>query len=110
MTTDSLYEHVGSALSQVSSRGGDPIILANDDDKDVDTSRRIIRIPRTVDCLQGLLNIIPLQILSYYMCISTGKDPDNPRCASLALLVSMLVLTRSRICRNLAKVYSSAPG
>lgn len=83
MTKDSLYEHVGSALSQVTSREGAPIILANDDDTAIDQqvsgNQIIIRLPGTVDCLQGLVNIIPLQILSYELCVALGQDPDNPR-------------------------------
>jgi glucosamine--fructose-6-phosphate aminotransferase (isomerizing) len=31
----------------------------------VPESAKVIRVPRTVDCLQGLINVIPLQLLSY---------------------------------------------
>jgi hypothetical protein len=36
-------------------------------------------VPQTVDCLQGLLNIIPLQMLSYHLAINKGFDVDFPR-------------------------------
>ena len=36
-------------------------------------------VPETVDALQGLLNIIPLQLLSYHLAIKNGFDVDFPR-------------------------------
>lgn len=59
---------------------GAPIIIANDTDTSFSgDSNRVIRVPKTVDCLQGLLNIIPLQLLSYHIAISKGFDVDFPR-------------------------------
>ncbi|SCV67446.1 BQ2448_5057 [Microbotryum intermedium] len=80
MTQDSLYAKTRSALEQVTARKGAPIIIANDTDTSLDSKvHRVIRVPRTVDCLQGLLNIIPLQLLSYHMAVSKGFDVDFPR-------------------------------
>jgi glucosamine--fructose-6-phosphate aminotransferase (isomerizing) len=42
-------------------------------------SNRVIRVPKTIDCLQGLLNIIPLQLLAYHISVSKGFDVDFPR-------------------------------
>lgn len=58
---------------------GAPIIIANDTDTSIDDSRHVIRVPKTVDCLQGLLNIIPLQLLSYHIAVSKGTNVDMPR-------------------------------
>lgn len=80
MTEDSLYKKVRSALEQVTARKGAPIIIANDTDMSLsDSTNRIIRVPKTVDCLQGLLNIIPLQLLSYHIAVAKGYDVDMPR-------------------------------
>ncbi|GAA5861108.1 hypothetical protein JCM8547_008038 [Rhodosporidiobolus lusitaniae] len=80
MTQDSIYPKVRSALEQVTARKGAPIIIANDTDTSLDDSRqRVIRVPRTVDCLQGLLNIIPLQLLSYHVAVAKGCNVDMPR-------------------------------
>jgi len=67
MTKDSLYPKVHSALMQVTARKGQPIIICNDDDQDIAADAKTIRVPRTVDCLQGLLTVIPLQLLSYHL-------------------------------------------
>lgn len=79
MTQDSLYPKVQSALQQVRARKGAPIIVANEGDEGMTDEAKVIRVPRTVDCLQGLLNIIPLQLLSYHIAVARGVDVDFPR-------------------------------
>ena len=37
------------------------------------------KVPRTVDCLQGILNIVPLQLLSYHVAVKKGFNVDCPR-------------------------------
>lgn len=79
MTKDSLYPKVQTALSQVSARNGHPIIICNEDDTNVPSDSRALRVPLTVDCLQGLLTILPLQLLSYHLATAAGVDVDFPR-------------------------------
>ncbi|WWD18484.1 glutamine-fructose-6-phosphate transaminase (isomerizing) [Kwoniella shandongensis] len=79
MTRDSLYPKVQSALAQVTARKGRPIIICNEDDDNVPNNAKVIRVPQTVDCLQGLINVIPLQLLSYHLAIMNGVDVDFPR-------------------------------
>ena len=38
-----------------------------------------LEVPQTVDCLQGLINIIPLQLMSYWLAVNKGIDVDFPR-------------------------------
>ncbi|KAJ3227030.1 glutamine--fructose-6-phosphate transaminase (isomerizing) [Chytriomyces hyalinus] len=79
MTKDSLYPKVQSALQQVSARKGHPIIICNKGDTNISTEYRTIRVPQAVDCLQGILTIIPLQLLSYHLACLNGVDVDFPR-------------------------------
>jgi len=79
MTKDSFYPKVQSALQQITARKGAPIVIATDTDHSFDKSTRLIHVPRTVDCLQAILNIIPLQLLAYHVCIQKGYDSDFPR-------------------------------
>ncbi|KAJ2008614.1 glutamine--fructose-6-phosphate transaminase (isomerizing) [Coemansia sp. RSA 2322] len=80
MTMDAYYPKVQSALQQVRARKGDPIVICNTDDTNIDDAVvKTIRIPHTVDCLQGILSIIPLQLLSYHMATLNGVDVDFPR-------------------------------
>jgi len=79
MTQDSLYPKVQSAFAQVTARNGQPIVLCNDGDEGIPAGAKTIRVPKTVDCMQGLLNIIPLQLLSYHLAVKNGCDVDFPR-------------------------------
>ncbi|KAF9370473.1 glutamine--fructose-6-phosphate transaminase (isomerizing), partial [Podila verticillata] len=79
MTRDSLYPKVRSALEQVAARKGQPIIICNTGDEAISAEFKTIRVPQTIDCLQGLLTIIPLQLLSYHLACLAGVDVDFPR-------------------------------
>ena len=79
MTRDSIYPKVQSAFSQITARKAQPIVICNEDDESIAKDVKTIRVPQTVDCLQGLLNIIPLQLLSYHLAINRGFDVDFPR-------------------------------
>ncbi|KAI9312972.1 putative GFA1-glucosamine--fructose-6-phosphate transaminase [Dichotomocladium elegans] len=79
MTKDSLYPKVQSALQQVTARKGQPIIICNEGDTNLIKHYKTINVPQTVDCLQGLVNIIPLQLLSYHLAVLQGVDVDFPR-------------------------------
>lgn len=78
MTKDSYYPKVQSALQQVTARKGLPIVICNEGDTSL-SKYRCIAVPQTVDCLQGLLTIIPLQLLSYHLAVFHGVDVDFPR-------------------------------
>jgi glucosamine--fructose-6-phosphate aminotransferase (isomerizing) len=79
MTQDSLYPKVQSAFSQITARRAQPIVICNDGDDGIKQGVKTIRVPKTVDVLQGLLNVIPLQLLSYHLAIKNGFDVDFPR-------------------------------
>lgn len=38
-----------------------------------------IEIPQTVDVLQGILNVIPLQLIAYWLAVMEGLNVDFPR-------------------------------
>ncbi|KAI6116224.1 hypothetical protein F5141DRAFT_1187539 [Pisolithus sp. B1] len=79
MTQDSLYPKVQSAFSQITARKAQPIVICNEGDDGIKKGVKTIRVPKTVDVLQGLLNIIPLQLLSYHLAVKNGFDVDCPR-------------------------------
>ncbi|KAI0066803.1 L-glutamine D-fructose 6-phosphate amidotransferase [Artomyces pyxidatus] len=79
MTRDSLYPKVQSAFAQITARKAQPIVICNEGDDGIPKGVKTIRVPQTVDCLQGLLNIIPLQLLSYHLAVNKGFDVDFPR-------------------------------
>ncbi|KAH3683521.1 hypothetical protein WICPIJ_005517 [Wickerhamomyces pijperi] len=80
-TRDSLFPKVISAIEQVTARGGRPIIIKNEGDSGINGEKAIavLEVPQTVDCLQGLLNVVPLQLISYWLASNKGIDVDFPR-------------------------------
>jgi glucosamine--fructose-6-phosphate aminotransferase (isomerizing) len=78
--SEKLYVRVKTSLTQVKSRKGRPIVITNTDDEDVQRdAHRVIRVPRVLDCLQPIINIIPLQLMSYHLATLRGHDVDKPR-------------------------------
>lgn len=68
------------ALQQVVARHGKPILLCEeDDDNSAQHSNQVLRIPHTVDCLSGILTVIPLQLMSFHIARLKGLDVDCPR-------------------------------
>ncbi|KAG7894753.1 hypothetical protein KL908_002125 [Ogataea polymorpha] len=80
-TQDSYSAKLNSAIQQITARDGRPIIIATEGDKLIDGSKAsaVIEVPKSVDCLQGVLNIIPVQLMSYYLSVAAGNNPDRPR-------------------------------
>jgi len=80
LTRDPVYKKCTNALQQVTAREGRPIVICEKDD--VDTKHlawQTIDVPHTVDCLQGLLTVIPMQLLSYHIAVMRGCNVDCPR-------------------------------
>ncbi|XP_034454339.1 glutamine--fructose-6-phosphate aminotransferase [isomerizing] 2 isoform X1 [Hippoglossus hippoglossus] len=80
MMRDACYIKCQNALQQVTARSGRPIILCCQDDPEVTRNAyKTIELPHTVDCLQGILCVIPLQLLSFHLAVLRGFDVDCPR-------------------------------
>lgn len=44
--------------------------------------------PETADCLQPIVNIVPLQLLSYHLTVLRGYNVDQPRNLAKSVTVS----------------------
>jgi len=78
-TKDKDYEKASSSFQQVTARKGHPIVLCSEGDTNILPEFDKIEIPQTVDCLQCILNIIPLQLMSYHIADIRGYNVDRPR-------------------------------
>ncbi|KAF5542139.1 GFA1-glucosamine-fructose-6-phosphate transaminase, partial [Fusarium phyllophilum] len=80
LTRDDLFKKSLNAYQQVIARGGKPIVICNPSDEEFKSSEaEKIEIPKTVDVLQGLLNVIPLQLIAYWLAVLEGLNVDFPR-------------------------------
>uniref|UniRef100_A0A671QCH7 glutamine--fructose-6-phosphate transaminase (isomerizing) n=1 Tax=Sinocyclocheilus anshuiensis TaxID=1608454 RepID=A0A671QCH7_9TELE len=77
---DACYKKCHNALQQITARQGRPIILCCQDDPEISKmAYKTIELPQTVDCLQGILSVIPLQLISFHLAVLRGYDVDYPR-------------------------------
>lgn len=77
---DCVYTKTINAIQQVKARGGQPIVICEEGDKDTEQfASSVLEVPKTVDCLQGVLTVIPMQLLSYHIAVLRGCNVDCPR-------------------------------
>ncbi|KAK3712641.1 glutamine--fructose-6-phosphate transaminase (isomerizing) [Vermiconidia calcicola] len=80
LTRDDIFAKSLNAYQQVIARKGRPIVICNQDDKEFPGEKTDkIEVPYTVDVLQGLLNVIPLQLMAYWLAVGEGLNVDFPR-------------------------------
>lgn len=77
---DAMFDKNMSNLEEIKARKGPIIAVATQGDKRVaKMADEVIFIPPTLDCLQPLLTVIPLQLLAYHIAVLRGCDVDKPR-------------------------------
>ena len=80
VTRDALYEKMVSQIEQARARGGIVIALASEgDDAIKDKADHVIYVPEAPPLLAPIINVIPLQLLSYHIAVRRGCDVDQPR-------------------------------
>ena len=78
--TDALYEKTQGNLQEIRARGG-PIlgITTEGNTRLASQADDLLFIPSTLDALNPLLTVIPLQLLAYHIAVARGCDVDKPR-------------------------------
>ncbi|XP_077325596.1 glutamine--fructose-6-phosphate aminotransferase [isomerizing] 1-like [Lithobates pipiens] len=77
---DNAYTKCQNALQQVVTRKGRPVVICDKEDLEtINTIKPTIKVPHTVDCLQGILSVIPLQLLAFHLAVLRGFHVDCPR-------------------------------
>jgi len=79
-TRDSGYEKIVSNIQEVRARKGKVIaIVTEGDDVIPGMADYIIEVPDTDELLSPIVNVIPLQLLSYHIAVLRGCNVDQPR-------------------------------
>ncbi|NPV57135.1 MAG: SIS domain-containing protein, partial [Anaerolineae bacterium] len=76
-----------SGINEVTCRGGRAIAIGQEDASLRANASHLITIPAASPAISALLAVLPLQLLSYYMAVERGYDPDFPRNLSKTLTV-----------------------
>jgi glucosamine--fructose-6-phosphate aminotransferase (isomerizing) len=80
VTRDALYEKMISQVRQARARGGVVVALATEGDEAIrNEADYVIYVPETPSLLAPIVNVIPLQLLSYHIAVRRGADVDQPR-------------------------------
>ena len=79
-TKDSYHEKIVSNIQEIKARRGKVIAIITEGDEVIPTlADEVYYVPHADEIIAPLLNVIPLQLLSYYVGIAKGVDVDKPR-------------------------------
>lgn len=77
---ESILEKTMNNIMEVKARGAKVLTVTNRDNKKIrELSNDIIFVPRVEDIFLAIVEIIPLQLLSYHVAKSRGCDIDKPK-------------------------------
>jgi glucosamine--fructose-6-phosphate aminotransferase (isomerizing) len=75
-----IYEKIISNIQEVRARSGRVIAIATEGDSRIEElAEHVIYVPETLPFLAPILNVLPLQLLSYYIAVERGCNVDQPR-------------------------------
>jgi glutamine---fructose-6-phosphate transaminase (isomerizing) len=79
-TGDQLFEKTKSNMQEVKARDGIVIALTDRDPEDLGgIADEVIEVPSVSPLLQPIVNVVPLQLLAYFIGVRRGADVDQPR-------------------------------
>jgi glucosamine--fructose-6-phosphate aminotransferase (isomerizing) len=77
---DHVYDKMISQVEQVKARGGIVVALATEGDEEIAAKAdHVLYVPSTPPLLSPVVNVIPMQLLAYYLAVRRGCDVDQPR-------------------------------
>ncbi|MDR0676169.1 MAG: glutamine--fructose-6-phosphate transaminase (isomerizing) [Elusimicrobiota bacterium] len=79
-TESNVYEKVASNVEEARARNGKMLVIATEGNKIIkNIADFVCFVPKTLDILSPIINIIPLQFLAYFIAEMRGCDIDQPR-------------------------------
>jgi glucosamine--fructose-6-phosphate aminotransferase (isomerizing) len=79
-TGDRVFDKVLSNLQEVRARDGVVIALADRTSDELEQiADEVILVPKVSNLLQPIVNVVPLQLLAYFVGVRRGCDVDQPR-------------------------------
>lgn len=78
---DGVFEKTLSNIQEIRARGGRVLAVTTPDGVERLTphTEDIIVVPKTIEPLQPILSVIPLQLMAYAIAVARGRNPDRPR-------------------------------
>lgn len=79
-TKDSFHEKVLSNMQEIKARKGKVIAVVSEGDSAADQlADDLIVVPYADELIAPIINVIPMQLLAYYIGVAKGLDVDKPR-------------------------------
>lgn len=90
-TRDAMYTKMLSTIQQLRARMARLVVICNEGDTEVRELLAagaapgaaplyaLLEVPPVVECLQPIVNIVPLQLLAYHLTVLRGLNVDQPR-------------------------------
>jgi glucosamine--fructose-6-phosphate aminotransferase (isomerizing) len=77
---DRVYDKVRSNMQEVKARDGIVIAVTDRDTRELaNVADEVIQVPKIHRLLQPIVNVVPLQLLAYFIGVRRGADVDQPR-------------------------------
>ena len=77
---EKLFEKTMSNIKEVKARGAEVLVITTDDCRDIMPDvDHVLYIPKTNDLLMPSLEVVPMQLLGYYIALARKCDIDKPR-------------------------------
>jgi glucosamine--fructose-6-phosphate aminotransferase (isomerizing) len=81
------YRKVLQLMKDMKAQGATQLVIATEGDEEAASlANHCIEVPKTEDMLATMLEVVPLQLLAYYLAIQNGVDVDHPRNLTKAVL------------------------
>ncbi|HEY8398968.1 MAG TPA: glutamine--fructose-6-phosphate transaminase (isomerizing) [Flavihumibacter sp.] len=79
-TKDSFHEKVLSNMQEIKARKGKVIAVVSESDDSANAlADDLITVPYADELIAPIINVIPMQLLAYYIGVAKGLDVDKPR-------------------------------
>ena len=78
--SDAVYEKMVSNIEEIKARSGKVLAIATEENTTLSNlADDVIYVPETIEMLEALLAVVPLQIFAYYIGVGRGYNVDKPR-------------------------------
>lgn len=78
--SDAVYEKMVSNIEEIKARSGKVLAIATEGNTTLSNlADDVIYVPETIEMLEALLAVVPLQIFAYYIGVGRGYNVDKPR-------------------------------
>ncbi|MBU2573158.1 MAG: glutamine--fructose-6-phosphate transaminase (isomerizing) [Elusimicrobia bacterium] len=78
-TSSKMLQLVAGNIEEAKARGAEVIAIVDEDSREHIKASKYIVVPKTLEILSPLVNVIPLQLFAYFIALAKKCDIDKPR-------------------------------